>query len=841
MVNLVLEIILLILFIILFAIGYFIIYKQVALVKKGEFEFKDYLKCFFYGLIFGFSVMIVIAVAFIFTLETPEFWETTPPEIDPLILLIPLIFCLMFLSVYPLVDFLFIALSAESDEGLTPFHKFISEKIINISKSKPINAVIAVIFYLIVFVLPPFLLSMIGLPFIMIWITWMLIYPLMVLTFYGSKGYIAGITNAYYYIPDLSRYIFLNFEDNKRSMQQFKSQPGPYIILGLMLFVFIWAWVSLIQTIAFSFTGSLAISTMSSGFVFVTLFFGVFGYFSRFWSRKIKYRGIDIFFASYLMASIGINVLVNFLIVNPNKLFYTFNLWSFTRPIHPNYLMFAWAAVIEEIVLITFTSYYFLIRNNEFVKNIKYSKITQCGQTFEPIPLFNFIKNRDPQIRKHAEETLILMFERLPRKSEIDLNQWKFKNLLLDGICDNNPFSQSICIKILIQLEKDAPTIILPWIIESLNSANYDKTILITKTLLKADINLVEKIPKELIFNLVEDSEWRLKILGLKLLFRLLTKNNDLLLNLNIRNLINDPNSRIQAEILNLLAESTLKLPIEIIINKIYNTNNEISAAAIKNIKNLNIKEINRKIILKIITLMKDPSSSVRASIFDVLAKIGKFKKNNIPILPFLDGLTDSNVNTRNAAVNALENYFKEEPDLLDIDNIVKKIDLNNFEILNSVISLLGRLWSHSPRKVLTTLLTFIKFENDQLKKTISDILIEKYSEYPDLIVQNLIKIPDVSKFITKGIVSKTLINIGKRNPKTVIQKLYYYLNEESVDVRLNAIETIDGLSEDFLDYIEIKPILKVLEKDKNNQVKKKASNIISKVAKKDPFIIKPY
>ena len=119
-----------------------------------------------------------------------------------------------------------------------------------------------------------------------------------------------------------------------------------------MLFVFVWAWISLIQTVVFFFTGSLAISTMSSAFVFVTLFFGIIGYFTRFWGRKIKYRGIDIYFAAYLMASIGINVLVNFLIVNPNQLSYSFDFWNLTSQIVPNYLMFAWAAVIEEIVLI---------------------------------------------------------------------------------------------------------------------------------------------------------------------------------------------------------------------------------------------------------------------------------------------------------------------------------------------------------------------------------------------------------------------------------------------------------------------------------------------------------
>jgi hypothetical protein len=130
--------------------------------------------------------------------------------------------------------------------------------------------------------------------------------------------------------------------------------------------------------------------------------------------------------------------------------------------------MFAWAAVIEEIVLIIFTTYFFLARKSEFITNIRYSKITECAQTFDPIPLFNFIKNPDPNIRKHAEETLLLMFERIPLKSEVDLNNWKFKNSILDGICDTNFNSRRICYHILKQLERDAPNIILPWIIESL-------------------------------------------------------------------------------------------------------------------------------------------------------------------------------------------------------------------------------------------------------------------------------------------------------------------------------------------------------------------------------------
>ena len=188
----------------------------------------------------------------------------------------------------------------------------------------------------------------------------------------------------------------------------------PYIILGFMLFVFVWAWIAMIQTIAFFFTRSLAISTMSSYFVYITLFFGIIGYFTRFWGRKIKYRGIDIYFAAYLMAAIGINVFVNFILVNINRLSNSFNYWSITREIVPNYLMFTWAALIEEVALIIFTSYFFLSTKSEFKYNIKYSKISQCGQNFDPIPLFTFIKDKNPILRKYAEDTILLMFERIP-------------------------------------------------------------------------------------------------------------------------------------------------------------------------------------------------------------------------------------------------------------------------------------------------------------------------------------------------------------------------------------------------------------------------------------------
>jgi HEAT repeat protein len=579
---------------------------------------------------------------------------------------------------------------------------------------------------------------------------------------------------------------------------------------------------------------------MSSYFVYVTLFFGIIGYFTRFWGRKIKYRGIDIYFAAYLMAAIGINVFVNFILVNINRLSNSFNYWSITREIVPNYLMFTWAALIEELALIIFTSYFFLSTKSEFKINIKYSKISECGQNFDPIPLFTFIKDKNPIIRNYAEDTILLMFERIPLKTDIDLNDWKYKFLLLDGICDYNLNSRRICYKILVQLEKDVPNIILPWIIETLESPNYDKIIPILRSLLKADLNFIDKLPKKLILNLVEDSEWRTKILSLKLLNKTIKNKNELIQNLNIYKLLEDPNYQVQVEILDILSLSSVKIPISIIFNKLFHINNEIRAAAIKTIKSYKVKDIDKKFISIITPLMKDPNSEVRASAFKVFSQIGNFKKYKIPLTPFLDGLTDLNEIVRHASIAALEKYFNEEPKLLNLDTIIDKIDPNNYAIINSVLSLLGKLWRYNPEKILTTLLIFIKFENEQLKENISNILVEKSQENQDLILTNLIKVPDITKFLKKGIVSNTIIKITEKDPKNRIPKLLHYLNDENDIIRLNAITSLEGLDEDYLESIKIKPIITLLEKDKNKQIKKESSKIISKIAKKNPTLIKP-
>jgi HEAT repeat protein len=501
--------------------------------------------------------------------------------------------------------------------------------------------------------------------------------------------------------------------------------------------------------------------------------------------------------------------------------------------------MFAWAAIIEEIFMLTFTTYYLLSKTNTFTQNLKYSKIIEYGQTFDAIPLFNFIKSSDPILRDHAEKTLLMMFERIPLKSEISLDDWEFKNSLLDAICDSNPNSRRISVQILKKLEKDASEVIMPWIEEALISPNYDKSIPIAELILHAEDSLIKKLPIKIIKNLISDSEWRMKLIGLKMLTKLINIGKDSVQDINLMKLLNDPNSLVQIEILNLLSETQLSVKPEILLSKINHPNQNIRAAAIRNLKNLNIEKLDSNIVKTLIPLMHDTNSKVRASIFDVLSKIGNFKKNSIPISSFYEGLLYSDENVRESSVSALEKYYAEEPKSIDLEKIISQIDTENLDSLNSIVSLLGIIWQSNPEKILTTLLIFIKFNNPELKKVISDIIVKNFKKNPTLILDKLIRIKDETKFISKGIISQTIIKICRKYPNEVIPKLIDQLNSEDLETKINIISSLDGLIDDFIDLIALNSILEIIKNENEIVLKKETAHFFSKISKTKPLALK--
>jgi len=108
------------------------------------------------------------------------------------------------------------------------------------------------------------------------------------------------------------------------------------------------------------------------------------------------------------------------------------------------------------------------------------------------------------------------------------------------------------------------------------------------------------------------------------------------------------------------------------------------------------------------------------------------------------------------------------------------------------------------------------------------------------LIFDNLIKIKDDSKFISKGIVSRTIIKITKNYSEQTIPILIHSLESNDEDIILNSINALDGLIEDYGEKISIKSLLSIFNLENNKKVKKETSHLISKIAKKNPKLMKP-
>jgi HEAT repeat protein len=178
---------------------------------------------------------------------------------------------------------------------------------------------------------------------------------------------------------------------------------------------------------------------------------------------------------------------------------------------------------------------------------------------------------------------------------------------------------------------------------------------------------------------------------------------------------------------------------------------------------------------------------------------------------------------------------------MIDLNLIIEKIDSNEMNSLTNILNLVGKLWNKNPEKVLTILLIYIKFEDLKLKETISDIIVDKYeSNYSDLIFNKLIETKDESKFVSKGIVSSTIIKLGRRFPNQIIPKLIQSLSSLNYEIVLNAIASLDGLIDQFPQKIDLKPVISILNQQIDLRVKKEVSQFIARLSKEAPQIIKP-
>lgn len=837
-----------------FLMGYYLISQQIKLIKAEVFSTFDYIKCVVYGFILASSFILIAIIIFLFAWKTQPWFFLIPMSNNNLtaILLFAFSFTIIFLFLFPIFDLLYTAHS-KNNKGLTPFQEFIANKILHRVK-RPFSYLCAICIYFVLYILPLIILIRLGFPSVIAVTSIAVTYPVIILNYFGVLGYISGVSNAYYKIPVISRVNFLYYAREGRFLKDMIQDKYNGLIArvfyGLQVFFIFWICISLITTLQ-KMTAEVVtpIQTFLQWQVFISLFFGFTGYFTRFWARKIKFRTMDVLFSGWLVAVTGLNVMINYIVSNSGIFTEVFQAWSFTRPItftntfvNGDFLFFCPIAVVEEITILILTFYYLLeIKNDHFFKS-KFSIVETASHQFKPIPLFNLIRVSQDAIRNHAKEELLRMYERLPYRNELNLLDNYFMNPIFDAVCDWNKNSKEMGLCILQSYFKSIPEKISTKINQILYSYNYDKKIPILQLILENKENILRFIKIDILYDLLSDKDYQVRLLSIKLLLNHPNLKNDIRVE-KISNLLNDPEFQIQAEALQLIVSNKIGIDPNLIFLKIDHSNQKIKSAAILSLVELGSIDLmkNGSMVELLLNMLNTVEGHTKVAIIESLAKIGNFKKNNIPFKLFLKGLYDNDEGVKRASAQAISFYLNEQQNTSESFDILKKLieDIQTVDdsIKVYILKILGERWEFNPEIIVPIILDNIKSRNKEIQSISSQIAVSLGNKKPQLILKHLLMLEEEVTYLKRGIVSETISKIFEKSPN-LVKLIIIYLENENETVRINVASSLSAIVDDFSGEIDIGKIINSMMKERSARVKKELIKFISGYGEKRPELI---
>jgi HEAT repeat protein len=842
------TIILLVIYVTLFYVGYWLMSDNVKLVKKEVWKWTDWLKCVFFGFFFANGVIIIISMMATFTIAKTMGPNSPDNMSTAFFILIPSFFCFLFVTIYPLIDFLNMA---STNENVSM--SIIQEKLyyaIFRKVQKPVSYIVAVVLYLGLFIAPPILIMLIfRIPFVYVWVSWQLLFPMFSLSYYGAKGYITGVVHQYNMVPSVGRFQFLLFEPGTRISDEALREPMPRIFAPIMIYFYGWTCFSMITTMGAIIPTYSPPSTMTGITVYITLTFGITGYFSRFWTRKIKVKTIDILFAGFFIAAIGVNVLMNFTLVNSALLDAAYNQWTLTAPIlipelglaGLNYKKFAPAADIEETVIFIYMCIYIWKRPKTFLNETVYSEVTRARDIYHPIPPFNEARSTEDSQREHAFDILRQIYARIPVKQGFNLNDPFFRDPLFDAICDYHKYVKQIGVEILTNLVHEYPEQITPAIIFELKSPNTDKIIPILEILTDKDNRVLPVIPIDLLRQLIRNPDFQIRRLTATAFHKRFSESNppnDSELKF-LREFVNDPDYQTQAKIIEIIGLNPFSIPPELIMNRLNHPNSLIKSAATSAMAKLDFEKIGEAGLSTLLQMIDNPNPQIICSAMRTIAKIGNFTKNNIPFQKFYDFLFSDNEDIRTATLEIIEKFIEENPSCVDISSILNQFSNQKTAVQITLMQILAKCWQQNAR-ILPLLIEKLKAEESSIYEKASTILVNLGTQYPDLILPKIITEQETESFIKMGRICSTITKIGNIIPKKTLPMMVEYLTNSSEQIKTNASTVIGAMAEKHGDLIPLKPLLTAWLDSKNPKFKKELAKAVSFVASQQKETIKP-
>lgn len=299
-----------------------------------------------------------------------------------------------FLVAYPFFELLYLG---RSERGAVMEYQGILERLIRHGEqcSPPRTYVVAVGVFVALFVLPPLIIAQVlSLPIVVAGLSWFLVPPIVILSFYGSKGT----------TPPLLEFKIVG----NRSIGALVRGMVTILSLGFVCY----SVASRTLTLMYGSTQGAA-DIFSSLTMPVIAGYAVYGFFSRYWRAELKTGPLDIIFSGYLFIAIAVNVMVNSLAFASQSLEPVIG-WTFTSVFIEHHSLMIPITMLGSVGLILFTLKD-LASSQERTK-IKLSLMKKATRSQNGETLSTLLEDRDWKIRYEAVRALFRVVKIAPRK-----------------------------------------------------------------------------------------------------------------------------------------------------------------------------------------------------------------------------------------------------------------------------------------------------------------------------------------------------------------------------------------------------------------------------------------
>ncbi len=841
--------------------GYFLMSSEVRLIKKEIWNWLDVLKSLSFGLIFGMGVLIIFATIATFIMNGLNL-EYKDRISHANLLLIPMLLCLIVTTLYPLYEFLIMARNPQPI-SVTPIQALF-ERIIR-KFNKPYSYLIALGLYIGVLVLPLLLITFVlGADFIIAWISWMLFYPMAIIVYYSTIGYIIGFAYMYSNIPALDRSTFLHFDKSNRAQKAFFRNPLPYVALIIMTYIYVFEFFKTIDTLR-----QFSINSPSSTQIYnknvdwtipISILFAIIAYFVRYWKKKIKISLQSILFSGFLIAAVGVNVLTNYLISRPGVFAEVMETWDLTKVLFESrgdpllnvqkFTELNLIGAIEETGLFILISYFFFFEpKRKLFNDTLLSTLASAGENFDPIPPFNMVRYENQQKRNTARTILLKMYDRVPKKRGYELTQDVFKESLFDAISDlHNPYAREIAYEILQQLMLNSPKESIPVLTQELKSRNFDKIRPILSLLESHGQKVIPLLDLSVIYPFLLYPDYSIQRVSTKIVhqyYKLQFMNPDQKLSKDQMNLhleqLNHADYEIQAEALEILKDFGVNLSKDLFSQYMEHPIEKLREIATKAVSTFCEDQIDETSVPKLIELLDHANPKLRAVAFESLAKIGKFDENQIPISKYITAISDENDQVRNSAIQGIRLYLQEKPLGIQLDSILKLMNTSSIDVQISLLDLVELTWKQIPATAIPRIITLLTHSDFNLRKKAQTIILEIASQDTKLVVNKLFLEHESEIIIRRGKIVETIDKIAEDNWKKVIPLAFEALVAPEEFIRINAASVLNDISEKHPEDINLNKIHGFWVQESSYNVKKELISVSVNLIKRNPEQSKPF